>query len=337
MAEQPRYYDIGIVPETVELTERIMLPWSTLNYLLNGLLLDRITLILAGTNAGKTTVTSQIIEYAIRMGYKTFYFAGEDGGAEARDRLFKQHTPFDKENYTYKVYKQFGKETNCGEYLLKHEKWERAQNFFHGKLFLYNNNIPTTQEELIATIDQARREQGCKLFCLDNVEMFDLDSENENASLKSICKALRQYAINHKIHIIIVSHIRKTERDVIRPSIFDAKGSNALTNISKNIISVIRTNTLDPTMKGYDNFKTLMELNGINLNEVDSVLEVLKTKGRSCGFCPLKFNKYTQMYYEPDEWAKKDDGERKEQILYTPVEVQGKLPFDEEDIDDLFD
>ena len=115
MSNQPRYYDIGIVPETVELTERIMLPWSTLNYLLNGLLLDRITLILAGTNAGKTTVTSQIIEYAIRMGYKTFYFAGEDGGAEARDRLFKQHTPFEKENYTYKVYKQFGKETNCGE------------------------------------------------------------------------------------------------------------------------------------------------------------------------------------------------------------------------------
>lgn len=331
---ETKYYDIGIIPETKELTERIMLPWSTLNYFLNGLVLDRITLILAGTNAGKTTVTSQIIEYAIRMGYKTFYFAGEDGGAEARDRLFKQHIPFDKENFYYKVYKQFNKETNCGEYILNHDVWEKAQNFFNNKLFLYNNNIPTTQEELISTIDLARRNEDCKLFVLDNVEMFDLDSDNENASLKSICKALRQYAISNKIHIIIVSHIRKTERDVIRPSIFDAKGSNALTNISKNIISVIRTNTLDPTMKGYEQFEKLMQINDIKLKEIDCVLEVLKTKGRGCGFVPLKFNKYTQTYYETEEWEKKNEVERKEQVLFTPVDTQETLPFPE--VDDLF-
>lgn len=335
MAEQIRYYDIGRIPETTELTERIMLPFSTLNYLLNGLVLDRITLILAGTNAGKTTVTSQIIEYAIRSGYKTFYFAGEDGGAEARDRLFKQHTPFDKENYYYKVYKHQGKETNCGEYILSHEKWEKANNFFKGNLFLYNNNLPTTQEEMIKTLDEARVKEGCKLFCLDNVEMFDLDSDNENASLKSICKALRQWAISNKVHLIIVSHIRKTERDVIRPSIFDAKGSNALTNIAKNVISVIRTNTLDPTMKGYEQFSQLMQLNKINLNSkdkdgVDCVIEVLKTKGRSCGFCALKFNKYTQSYYEIENKNDTQIEEVKEQHLYLPFEEQ-------ENIDDVFD
>lgn len=330
------YYDIGIVPETTELTERIMLPWSTLNYLLNGLLLDRITLILSNSNSGKTTFSSQIIEYAIRMGYKTFYFAGEDGGAEARDRLFKQHTPFDKDNYKYKPYKQFGKETNCGEYLLNHDKWEKAQEFFSGKLFLFNNNFPSDQDTMIETIDKARREQDCRLFVLDNVEVFQLDSDNENASLKSICKALRQYAISNKVHIIIISHIRKTERDVLRPTMFDAKGSNALTNISKNVISIIRTNTLDPTMKGYEQFNKLMELNNIKLNEIDCVVEVLKTKGRGAGFCPLKFNKYTQSYYEPEEWKKQNEEERKQQILFTPVDTQQELPFDE-DIDDLFD
>lgn len=334
MAQQ-QYYDIGLIPETTSLTERITLPFKQLNYLLNGLLLDRITLLTSSTDSGKTTVSSQIIINAVKQGYKTFYFAGEDGGAEARDRLFKQYTEFDKNNFRYEPYIQNGKQTNCGEYLLSHDKWLKANDFFTNKLFIFNNNLLANKQNLIGTLEKARTEQGCKFFVLDNVEMFDLDADNENASLKEMCIALRQWAISKKVHILIVAHIRKIDRNICRPEIFDVKGSSSLTNICKNIITIIRTDKLDTETHEYKSFARLLELNGYNIEDCDSVMEVKKTKGRGLGFCCLKFNKYTQSYYEIEsktlENEEKEIGEEsKKQVLYElTAEEQGE-------IDDIF-
>ena len=84
---EQRYYDVGIVPETNKVQERIVLRYNELNYCLNGLLMDRITLLIAPTNAGKSCFSSSLIIDAINQGINTLLFAGEDGGAEARDRL----------------------------------------------------------------------------------------------------------------------------------------------------------------------------------------------------------------------------------------------------------
>ena len=333
--EKLKYYDIGVIPETTTLTERITLPFKQLNYLLNGLLLDRITLLTSSTDSGKTTVSSQIIINAVKQGYNTFYFAGEDGGAEARDRLYKQYTEFDKSNFTYVPYVQNGKQTNCGEYLLSHDKWLKANNFFTNKLFIFNNNLLANKQNLINTLESARVNDNCKFFVLDNVEMFDLDADNENASLKDMCIALRQWAISKKVHILIVAHIRKIERNICRPEIFDVKGSSALTNICKNIITIIRTDKLDKETKEYQSFSRLLELNGFNLEECDSIMEVKKTKGRGLGFCGLKFNKYTQSYYEVEnkqvQTEEKHIGETEDkQILYKLSDEEAKA------IDDIF-
>lgn len=333
--EKIKYYDIGVIPETTTLTERITLPFKQLNYLLNGLLLDRITLLTSSTDSGKTTVSSQIIINAVKQGYNTFYFAGEDGGAEARDRLYKQYTEFDKSNFTYVPYIQNGKQTNCGEYLLSHDKWLKANNFFTNKLFIFNNNLLANKNNLINTLESARVNNNCKFFVLDNVEMFDLDADNENASLKDMCIALRQWAISKKVHILIVAHIRKIERNICRPEIFDVKGSSALTNICKNIITIIRTDKLDKETKEYQSFARLLELNGFNIEECDSIMEVKKTKGRGLGFCGLKFNKYTQSYYEVEnkqvQIEEKNIGEKEDkQLLYQISDEEAKL------IDDIF-
>lgn len=333
--EKLKYYDIGVIPETTTLTERITLPFKQLNYLLNGLLLDRITLLTSSTDSGKTTVSSQIIINAVKQGYNTFYFAGEDGGAEARDRLYKQYTEFDKSNFTYVPYVQNGKQTNCGEYLLSHDKWLKANSFFTNKLFIFNNNLLANKQNLINTLESARLNDNCKFFVLDNVEMFDLDADNENASLKDMCIALRQWAISKKVHILIVAHIRKIERNICRPEIFDVKGSSALTNICKNIITIIRTDKLDKETKEYQSFARLLELNGFNLEECDSIMEVKKTKGRGLGFCGLKFNKYTQSYYEVEnkqvQTEEKNIGEKEDkQLLYQLSAEEAKF------VDDLF-
>ena len=333
-SNQPTYYDIGIVPETTELTERFLTPFSGLNYLLNGLIFDRITLITSGTDNGKSTLCSQILIEAIRSNYKCFAFFGEDSGKEARDRMYRQYLKYDKGNFDYTPYLQNSKETNCGEFLLRHDKFEEANRFFKNKLFIYNNNFPADKNGIIDTFEKARTEQGCRVFLLDNVEMFDLDSDNENKGIKEICIALRRYAITKKVHIIIVAHIRKIERNILRPDIFDVKGTSALTNIAKNIITIIRTDKLDKTTREYRQFAKLIELNGYDLDESDAVIEVRKTKGRGLGFVCLKFNRISNSYYE---CTKDKEDEPKEEPKKPVVYVQTNLLEDNGvDIDDIF-
>jgi GTPase SAR1 family protein len=297
------YYDIGVIPETTELAERIILPYNELNYCLNGLLMDRITLLIAPTNSGKSCFSSSIIKSAITQGYNVFGFFGEDGGAEARDRIFRQHLEFDKENFVYNQYSVGDQKTNSGEYILQHDKFVEVNNFYKGHLFIYNNNLLATKDSLIGAMEEARQNNGCRLFLIDNAEMFELEGDNENKSMKEFCIALRQYAISKKVHILLVCHIKKTERNICRPEIFDAKGTSSLTNISKNIISLIRTDTLNPNTKEYKALKQVVEMNGYKIEECDAIIEVLKTKGRRNSMIGMRFNRISNSYFEATKYA----------------------------------
>lgn len=293
----------------------------------------------SGTDNGKTTLCSQIIIEAIKSGYKCFGFFGEDGGSEARDRMYRQYLRYDKDNFVYTPYKMNGKETNCGEFLLRHDKYEEASRFFTGKLFIFNNNLTADKNNIIDTLEKARVEQGCRVFLLDNVEMFDLDTDNENKGVKEICIALRQYAITKKVHIIIVAHIRKVERNVVRPDIFDVKGTSALTNIAKNIITIIRTDKLNRALPEYKQFCKTIEANGWKLDDCDAIVEVRKTKGRGLGFVGLKFNKISNSYYEADKTTadQSPQEEPKKPTLYPTYKQATLIPLDDDDdLADIF-
>lgn len=331
------YYNSKIIPQTNNVGDRIILKYNELNYCLNGLLLDRITLLIAPTNAGKSCFSSSIIMDAVTQGIPTFLFAGEDGGAEARDRIYRQYLGADKNNYEYIPYMLNGKKTNAGENLIKPEKFEEAKSFFGDKLIIYNNNISANKMNLIDCMEKAYKEQGCRFFVLDNCEMFNLDDGHysENQAMKEICIALRQFAISKKCHLLLISHIKKTERNICRPEIFDCKGTSSLTNIAKNIISLIRVDTINPNTKEYKELMGLVEANGYEPSECSAIVEVLKTKGRRNGIISLGFNSLNSSYYER---KKKDDKIKEEDkpILYTKKDMfleevgeeeDGMLPF----------
>lgn len=335
--EKPRYFRIQDVPETTELAERIMLPWSTLNFNLSGLVLNRVTLLISGTNNGKSCFANSIVCNTIKQGYKVFLFAGEDGADEARDNLYRQYLTFDKSNFDKVDYYQNGKRTNTFEYRLKHEKFKEVERVFEDNLFIYNNEFPATQKELISCLEESYQAEGWRLAVIDNCEMFDLsDNVSENKSMKDICIALRQFAISHKVHLFIVCHIRKTERGIIRPDIFDTKGTSALTNISKNILSIIRLDTVDHTSKEYKSLGRAMEASGYNIDECDGVCEVLKTKGVKNGLVGLKFNKISGTYYEAPRIKGFTDSENSTSYAKPDTQANGNiwdnLKEDDEDL-----
>lgn len=325
------YYGIDIIPEMDKLPERIILQhYNELNFCLNGLLLDRVTLLIAPTNSGKTCFSNSLIIDAINQGFNTLVFSGEDGGAEFRERIYRQYLGNDKNNYEYVPYYVNGEKTNAGEYTIKHEKFMEAYNYFKGKLFIYNNNIVANKDNLIACMEKANAENNCRFIILDNCDMFSLDdgAYSENQAMKDICIALRQFAISHKCAIFIISHIKKTERNICRPEIFDCKGTSSLTNIAKNIISLIRTDTINPNTKEYKELMKLVELNGYDPNECSAIVEILKTKGRRNAIISMGFNPISSTYFE----RKKKRQDQEKSVLYTPPQPE-LTPVD----DDIFE
>lgn len=314
-----KIYDIGLVPKREELSERFMFPFSQINYLLNGGELDRVTLITSGTDNGKSTIASQIICDVVRQGYKACCFFGEDTPYESQDRIFKQSIYGKEESLVYKSYKINGKETNCGEWILTEKAYETAMEKFKGKLFLYNTNASAKVDEILEGFEEARINYGCKVFLLDNVDQFDFTSQNENKALKDIIIKIRDYAINKKVHIFLISHIRKLESGKILPNLDDVKGTSSIVNIAKNVLIVVRMDKVDHESKEYKALKSLLERNNYNLDEADCLVHIAKTKGRKLGFACLKYNKKTNTYYD----CKKID-ESKEET--DKVEIIAKKP-----------
>ncbi len=324
-----KIYDIGIIPHRAELGERFMFPFSQLNYLLNGGELDRITLITSSTDNGKSTLASQIICDIIRQNFNCACYFGEDSPYESQDRIFKQSLYGNEKDMYYQPYFVDGKQTNCGEWVLTEEAYERAKDKFAGRLYLYNTNASSKVDDILDGFEEARVNYGCRVFLLDNCDVFDFTSENENKAMKDIILKIRDYAINKKVHIFLICHLRKLESGKVLASLDDVKGTSSIVNISKNVIIVSRMDKVDKESKEYKALRRVVELNNYNLDEADSLLYVAKTKGRKLGFVCLKYNRKTNTYYE----CKKID-ENKEESEKAEVVVRNKPTLIEMDFDD---
>lgn len=314
--------DIGVLPYTNKLDERFMFPFSQLNYLLNGGILNRVTLIASGTDNGKSTLSSQIIAEIVKQGYNCCCFFGEDTARESQERIYKQVLGKNEELTYYKTYQVNGKDTNTGEYVLTEQGYNIAKNIFNHKLFLYDTNASTKVDDLLKGFDEARIKYNCKVFLLDNCDQFDLDvsGDNENTELKRAIIKIRDYAINNEVHIFLVCHLRKIPRDIILPELNDIKGTSSIVNISKNIMIVLRTDKMNKLSKQYQSLKKLVDLNGYNLDDADCLIAVEKTKGRKIGFVALKFNKKSNCYYD----MQKNDNATSEKVEIVMPDTESK-------------
>ncbi len=279
-----------------------------------------------------TTLCSDIIRSIIEQGYKVCAFFGEDTPRESRDRIYRQATEYTPENIIYKPYVRDGKQTNCGEYFLSEEAYKKAEEKFKDKLFLYNTNANASVDEILEGFKEAKEKHDCKVFVIDNVEQFEFSSDNENKAIKDIVIKIRDYAINNKVHIFLVAHLRKTERDVVLPDLNDVKGTSAMVNIAKNVLIVLRMDKINHDTKQYKELKKLVELNNYDLDNADCLIKVAKTKGRKLGFVCLKFNRITNTYYECKKIDDKKEEEEKPVLFTKQKTIDDLIPIDDDSL-----
>lgn len=270
--EPPLYYKFGDYKYNTNSKERVLSGIYDLDYLTKGFELGCVTIWTGGTNAGKTTVMTMITKQTIQQGEKVFYFNGEQTKDDFKNNLYKQTV--DRKDIYSKQYKS----SNVFDYFVSEKEVARLERIYGDSLIVYNNEAKRTIDFILKAMDEVRIKYGVRVFMLDNFMQIDTVTSDEYKEQKDIMEKLRTFAVNKNVHIHLVVHQRKTDKQNPRITIYDVFGSSNLVNKAYNVISIIRKDSLEEENAEYKRLSKLMFKEKYDINKTDTILEVLKTK-----------------------------------------------------------
>lgn len=279
---------------------RVLSGIRELDYNTKGFEMGCITIWTGFTNAGKTTVMTMLAKNTIEQGERIFFFNGEQTKEDFKNNLYIQSSQTKD-----LIHKQF-KNSCVFDTFVKPEKAVLLDKIYGNKIFIYNNEAPRNINTLIQAMEEVRQKEKIKVFFLDNFMQIDMKSDNVFQEQTETMEKLRTFAINKKIHIHLVAHPRKIERFQTRLSLYDVAGSSNIVNKAYNIISILRVDTIQKDAKDYEKLQKELLNEQYNIEDVDTVLEVLKTKGERCGLVGLKYLKETKTYIESSKMSKEE-------------------------------
>lgn len=279
---------------------RVLSGIRELDFNTKGFEMGCITIWTGFTNAGKTTVMTMLAKNTIEQGERIFFFNGEQTKEDFKNNLYIQSSQAKD-----LIHKQF-KNSCVFDTFVKPEKSVLLDKIYGNKIFIYNNEAPRNINTLIQAMEEVRQREKIKVFFLDNFMQIDMKSENIFQEQTDTMEKLRTFAINKKIHIHLVAHPRKIERFQTRLSLYDVAGSSNIVNKAYNIISILRVDTIQKDTKDYEKLQKELLNENYSIEDVDTVLEVLKTKGERCGLVGLKYLKEIKTYIESNKMSKEE-------------------------------
>lgn len=210
---------------------------------LGGLRESELSLVLAPSNAGKTTVCS-IIGSAILEQNKLGMIYLEEDKRETFLRLLAS-----------RLQVNFLKFKENPESVVSKEKIEEAYKEIvdGGKLAILDHFGSLPVNDLMNKVKQLHLVEGCNFIILDHISMVvsGIESENERKDLDMAMTALASFCAAYPLHCIVVSHINRTNAGGFLPpkgkegepfwvnvTKESARGSSALEGCSWNIIAI---------------------------------------------------------------------------------------------------
>ena len=297
-----KYYNIGDVPYQRKSVERILTGFNDLDYYTKGLEIG-VTLLVANTNAGKSTFVQGVLGRAIEQGYKCWVFSGEHTAQSFLQLLYHQNSS--KKDYVPIAYKDVnGNETNIADWYITEERETIIREKFADNLFIYSNKAKRDIDTMIDSMVACHNEQGARFFLVDNLISIDNISSNVFAEQTRITEAIRTFALNYKVIVLLVAHQRKIAERGFLIDIQDVAGSQNISNKAYNVIAQYRTDMLNKDSKDYEMMTKELARCGFNIDNCDGVLSVIKTKGNANGYVGIKYDPETKTYTQAEKISK---------------------------------
>jgi hypothetical protein len=111
-----------------------------------------------------------------------------------------------------------------------------------------------------------------------------------------ITEAIRTFALNYKVIVLLVAHQRKIAEKGFLIDIQDVAGSQNISNKAYNVIAQYRTDMLNKASKDYEIMTRELAKCGFDIEQCDGILAVIKTKGNGNGYVGIKYDADTKTY-----------------------------------------
>jgi len=222
-----------------------------------GIFKNDLVVLAGGSGGGKSEVATHISLVNALMGKKVYHLALEAERKEiARRMLFKRLAHYFYENSrniterpSYLRWYAGLQEDLLGPY---HADAVRdLQDFSNLKIFYRGANFGMKElEQIFSSV-----KFDADLITLDHLHYVDFDSENENSAYKAIVKQIRDLALAHGIPVLLVAHVRKSDRRNASPvpGQEDIHGSSDIFKIATKVVTLApaKDQAVTPETKTY--------------------------------------------------------------------------------------
>ena len=199
--------------------EKIKTGFTELDKRIGGIYMTEV-IVLSGSNAsGKSSWLNSLILNVIDQGEKCALWSGE-----LPDYILKawiQMVAAGKQNLRQSQFEE-------GRYYVPDNIGAKIDEWMDGKFFLYNNEYGTEFEQIMSDM-KILAKAGVKLFVLDNLMAMGLNfvEGDKNGKQKEVVLAIKRFAQEHNVAVILVAHPRKA-MSFLRKN--DISGTADLTN-----------------------------------------------------------------------------------------------------------
>ncbi len=180
---------------------------------------------------------------------------------------------------------------------------ERFCDYSFARLWLYDEDATVETDHVIALIAYAARDLMCKHIIIDSMMKCGINGD-DLAGQKRFVDTLCQMAKRYEIHIHLVHHMRKGEREGKRPDKFDVRGASEIVDLVDNLFIIHRNK---------DKERRIMNREEVKPGEADATLTVGKQRhGEWEGDFLFWFDRDSQQYLksadaQPLPWPSAED------------------------------
>jgi len=219
--------------------EGIPTGFNGLDYELEYLKREEVSLLFGRTSEGKSTIVSQIICNSIQAERPVFLYSGEMGDKKVKRWLYKQACGMD-DKYCNFITKKIGgfnkaKREIKPEVVKAIDKW--VGNYF---ITLDKKSVSVRKEleALFKTMKLAIQKYGCKLLIIDNMMSAISETTEHYFNQSNFMAMCVEFATKNGCHVMVVAHPNKSTDEGDRLKKTSVSGSGNIINMADIVIGV---------------------------------------------------------------------------------------------------